>query len=146
MEKTDILLVYISLPVKEPNIVSPLQIMKGLFLISKELNFRNFYKFEPYLYGPCSFEVYNDLNILLEKGLIMTIQSTYSSWAYYKVTPRGKVKSKEVLSRLEKETIEKLLDIKKRVVSKNFIELLKYIYKSYPEYAINSIIDVGEIK
>ena len=146
MEKKEVLLLYIYLPVKEPNIVSPIQIMKGLFLASKELKLNNFYKFEPYLYGPCSFEVYQDINQLLTENLITMIKIFPSYWAYYKITPQGAQKSRKILQTMNRELLEKLKEIKELVVNKSFIELLKYVYEKYPEYSINSIIDVRAIK
>jgi hypothetical protein len=87
--KRDILLVFINLPIgQEENIMSPIQIMKGMFLVKNELKMENFYEFEPYLYGPCSFQIYSDLLVLVEKKLIETISSPYS-WKYYRITPLG---------------------------------------------------------
>lgn len=146
MKREEILLSYIYLPVSEPNIVSPLQIMKGLFLLSKELKLENFYTFEPYLYGPCSFDIYNDLNALLRENLLTTIKFLPSYWSYYRVTPQGIEKSKKILQTAGQEMVTKMKEIKKIVVSKGFIDLLKYIYEKYPEYAVNSIIDIRVIK
>ncbi|MEM0006754.1 MAG: hypothetical protein QXR89_00595 [Candidatus Bathyarchaeia archaeon] len=146
MKREDILLSYIYLPVSEPNVVSPLQIMKGLFLLSKELKLENFYIFEPYLYGPCSFDVYNDLNTLIRENLLTTIKFLPSYWSYYKVTPQGADKSKKILQNMNQEIVAKMKEIKKTVISKGFIDLLRHIYEKYPEYAVNSIIDIKVIK
>ena len=112
--------------------MSPIQIMKALFLYSQEKHPEGFYEFKPYLYGPCSFEVYHDLRTLLNEGLVSATPSLYS-WDFYSITPQGEDKIKEV--------DEKLEEIKKFVVSKSFIELLKEIYSRYPEFAKNSIIN-----
>jgi hypothetical protein len=42
MEKRDILLYFIYAPVKEAELLSPIQIMKGLFLIKQELKLEDF--------------------------------------------------------------------------------------------------------
>jgi len=113
--------------------MSPIQIMKSLFLYSQNKKLKEFYEFKPYLYGPCSFEVYHDLRILLAKGLISAIPSLYS-WDFYTVTSHGeKILGKEKDIELE--------GIKKFVVSKSFPELLKEIYSKYPEFSKNSIIN-----
>lgn len=140
--KKDILLVFIGLPINEAqNIVSPIQIMKGMFLINQELNISNFYKFEPYLYGPCSFEIYSDLISLLEDKLIDTV-STPFLWKYYRITDRGSEKVSLIIKNLNEKLLRKLSEIKKFVISKTFVELLRYVYEKYPEYAKNSIIDI----
>lgn len=120
--------------------------MKGLFLLSKELKLENFYTFEPYLYGPCSFDIYNDLNAFLKENLLTTIKFPTSYWSYYKVTPQGADKSKKILQFMSEEMITKMKEIKKTVVNKSFIDLLRYIYEKYPEYAVNSIVDIKVIK
>ena len=45
------------------------------FEASKELKIDDFYKFDPCLYGPCSFDVYEDLTRLLYEGLITTVKA-----------------------------------------------------------------------
>ena len=62
----------VSLPVKEPNVISPLQIMKELFLVSEELNLKGFYKFKPYSYEPCIFKVYHEARMLPITNNIIT--------------------------------------------------------------------------
>jgi len=112
--------------------MSPIQIMKALFLYSQEKHPREFYEFKPYLYGPCSFEVYHDLRTLLNEGLISSTPSLYS-WDFYSITSQGE----EIVEEVDK----KLEEIKKFVISRSFIELLKEIYSKYPEFAKNSIIN-----
>lgn len=112
--------------------MSPLQIMKSLFLYFQRRKPEGFYEFIPYLYGPCSFDVYLDLRELISKGLITEIPS-YFSWNFYAITTNG-----EKLLKDEKHD-EELENIKKLVLSKSFVDLLKYIYTQYPEFAINSI-------
>lgn len=112
--------------------MSPLQIMKSLFLYSQKRKPKGFYEFVPYLYGPCSFDVYLDLRELVSKGLIAEIPSHFS-WNFYTITSNG-----EKILKDEKQD-DDLEDIKKFVLSKSFVDLLKYIYTEYPEFAVNSI-------
>jgi len=113
--------------------MSPLQIMKALFLFTQEEKPEDFYKFTPYLYGPCSFDVYFDLNLLENKGFITTYP-TQRDWSFYSVTSEGE---KYLIG--DKKIIQKLDVIKKLILSKSFIELLKYVYSKYPEFAKDSI-------
>jgi DNA-binding PadR family transcriptional regulator len=121
--------------------MSPLQIMKSLFLFYKEQQPEDFYEFIPYLYGPCSFEVYKDLKILEEAGLIIS-HPTNRGWSLFTVTNKGE----EYLIKDNIELIRKLETIKEFVLSKSFFELLVEIYSKYPEFAINSIFNFKPFK
>ena len=146
IKKEDILLEFIYSPIKNrQNMISPIQIMKGMFLLGKEMNLQNFYEFKPYLYGPCSFEIYSDLSKLENKGLIDSIP-TPKGWNYYIITEKGKEIARELEKRLDKDLIEKILQIKEIVLSKGFLELLEFVYTKYPKYAVNSIINMEGFK
>jgi len=121
----------------EKRIMSPIQIMKSLFLFKQSEKPQDFYEFFPYLYGPCSFDVYSDLKKLINEGLIAEYPSG-SYWSFYGITSRGE----EILKKEKIEREEKLEEIKKFVLSKSFLELLQYIYSNYPEFAQNSIINI----
>ncbi|MCC6003788.1 MAG: hypothetical protein LM590_05545 [Thermofilum sp.] len=69
----DVLLYFIYATIENVKLLSSIQLMKGLFLIKQELELKDFYDFEPYLYGPCSFEVYGDLEILTKERLITQV-------------------------------------------------------------------------
>jgi len=141
MRKKDILLYFIYVPVEKLELISPIQIMKGLFLIKQELKPEDFYEFEPYLYGPCSFEVYQDLEFLTEERLITTIPSG-GRWFYYKITPLGKNKIKDISKTMDEKLAQGILEIKKLIAGKSVFELLQYVYSKYPEYTKNSIINL----
>ena len=143
MNKRDILLCFIALPDRRP--MSPIQIMKGMFLIKKELNVTDFYEFEPYLYGPCSFEVYRDLQRLAEENLILSSPSI-RGWKYYIISSKGMEIFKAISQTMDGELLEGIRKIKKIVTEKSFIELLRYVYEKYPEYAVNSIINIEALK
>ena len=142
ISREDILLTFIDLPIdKKQSIVSPIQLMKGMFLIKNELKISKFYEFEPYLYGPCSFEIYSDLISLLENNLIDTVDTPFS-WRYFRTTNVGSEKANLIIKNLDSKTVKKISDIKKFVIKKSFLELLEHVYKKYPEYTKNSIIDL----
>ncbi|MBT9145876.1 MAG: hypothetical protein DDT42_01753 [candidate division WS2 bacterium] len=138
MKREEVLLELIYISPEE--VMSPIQIMKSLFLIEKELKL-GLYEFQPYLYGPCSFEVYSDLEYLENKIMISSLPTSVG-WKYYGVTEEGKRIAKEVEKRLDKKILKKLQEVKTTVVSKSFFELLKYIYEKYPEYAVASIVNI----
>jgi len=119
--------------------------MKGMFLIKQELKIEDFYQFQPYLYGPCSFEVYSDLRNLINEGLVLGVPSI-RGWLYYKITHMGEEKAKEISLTFTEELIAGIENIKKLVMQKDLFELLKYVYQKYPEYATHSIINIGELQ
>jgi hypothetical protein len=144
MRKRDILLYFIYIPVENLELISPIQIMKGMFLIKQELKLENFYEFEPYLYGPCSFEIYHDLELLTKERLISQIPSG-RRWFYYKITPLGKNKIMSISKNINENLAKGILGIKKFIAGKSIFELLHYVYNKYPEYARNSIINLEEL-
>lgn len=146
MKKKEILLELIYLPVEsKENKISPIQIMKSMFLLKQERDLSEFYEFKPYLYGPCSFEIYSDLLDLKNEDLIDTIPAL-RNWEYYRITKNGKAKAEEIKQDLDRDLIEEIIKIKGTVISKSFLELLEYVYKKYPEYAKDSIINIEGFK
>jgi uncharacterized protein YwgA len=141
VRKRDILLYFIYIPVENLELISPIQIMKGMFLIKQELKLENFYEFEPYLYGPCSFEIYHDLELLTKERLISQIPSG-RRYFYYKITPLGKDKIMNTSKVIDENLAKGILEIKKLIAEKSILELLQYIYSKYPEYTKNSIINL----
>jgi uncharacterized protein YwgA len=141
IRKRDILLYFIYVPVENLELISPIQIMKGLFLIQQELKPEDFYEFEPYLYGPCSFEVYQDLELLTKERFITQIPSR-GRWFYYKITPLGRDKIEDISKTMDEKIAQGILEIKKFIARKSIFELLQYVYSKYPEYAKNSIINL----
>jgi len=146
MDKNDILLILLYLPVDNKVKMSPIQIMKSMFLIKNELglNDTKFYKFEPYLYGPCSFEIYSSLSNLEKKGFIDIIPTI--RWKYYRITSRGKIRAGMILRKLDRKILDKIKRIKKFVLSQSFIGLLEYVYTKYPEYAKRSVVNIEVFK
>ncbi len=123
--------------------MSPLQIMKSLFLYAQQEKPQDFYEFVPYLYGPCSFDVYADLKLLENRGFIASYP-TNRGWSFFGITPEGEKCLKYLTSNIK--VIQKLDEIKKTILSKSFIELLKYIYSEYPEFTKNSIFNSEALK
>jgi len=136
--KQQILLNFLIVNNKEP--MSSIQIMQAMFLYSQKVKPQNFYEFVPYLYGPCSFDVYTDLKLLENRGLI-TSYPTSRGWNFFGITSEGE---KYLID--DTKIVQKLQEIKKEIVSKSFIELLKYIYSKYPAFTINSIFNNEALK
>src|SRR2546426_9778902 len=67
-----------------------LRLMKELFLLGKTANLPDFYEFVPYRYGPCSFDVYRDLDWLKKEGLVQEVPTPGSPYPTFRVSNAGK--------------------------------------------------------
>ncbi len=149
--------------VNEP-IEGGVRLMKMLFLLSQEMRGKlpNFYKFEPYLYGPYSLDLYRDIGKLTKARLVSwRSQGRWSSykltqrivttipgdgratvWRSYKLTWKGFKIAERTYRQLPPPVKKKLRETKRIVNGRSFLSLLKYVYGKYPEFAKNSIITV----
>ena len=73
-----------------------IHIMKSIFLIWNRSgrDIRNYFHFEPYLYGPYSLEVYSELRNLQNQGLIVYPPSPIQQWSKYHLTIQGRKRLK----------------------------------------------------
>jgi len=144
IKNEELLILYLHLPSFEnKKIIDPVRIMKGVFLICKEIEeFKNSYMFEPYLYGPCSFEIYSDLRQLMAKGIVQEHAQEIHYWSLYSLTNTGEEIAQQIVRKISKELLTKISDIKQTITRLSFIDLLKFIYRKYPDYAKKSIFNV----
>lgn len=146
MKREDILISFIHMPTdSKPNQpIDPIRIMKGLFLMKMEMSDKlsEFYNFEPYLYGPCSFEVYEDIEKLISERTLDKVKlDSFHRWDYYRLTQMGEKRANEISKKLM-DLQTKIKEIKKLVVNMEFMDLLRYIYTKYPDYAKLSVITI----
>lgn len=147
MKRSDWLLILLYLPGNTNEVNQPMdriRIMKSLFLLSNEVEQQlpNFYQFSPYLYGPFSLDVYTDLDELDKKGLVMCEMTSPLNWSRYRLTRKGVDEAKKLSEQVSDLVKTKLQEVKNFVTSLSFTELLRYIYKKYPDYATCSVIKV----
>lgn len=141
MQRGDWLLSLLYASGPKGNQVEPLdtiRIMKGLFITKQESGkpLENFYNFEPYLYGPCSFEVYDDIQNLLGSGLVEENRPCYRS---YRLTQRGIVHAAGIWGGLPSGMGDLLTKTKNLILSQTFSEMLNYVYSRWPDYAERSV-------
>lgn len=122
--------------------LDPIRIMKGLFLLAQEaksstLAYEDKYEFVPFNYGPCSFEVYRDLDYLRSKCLIKQTRQSAESWFRYSITEDGL----RVFASLDLNVhLNKYIRILNEFVrSLSFADLLKVVYAEYPDFAVKSV-------
>jgi len=121
--------------------------MKGLFLFKMKLKDRlhDFYDYKPYLYGPCSFEIYSDLLDLRLAGWVDEYSRPFSRWSYYRLLEKGQERAKILMDFVPSDLLKELQTIKSKVTGLSFLDLLREVYKQYPEYAKESVITFGGI-
>ncbi|MBI4234199.1 MAG: hypothetical protein HY686_07155 [Chloroflexi bacterium] len=143
MRPRDWLLLYMHLESPHQDRLDPIRIMKGLFLFAQEggLPSEETYQFVPYAYGPCSFDIYDDLRALQEEGLIEGQRPLGATWLRYHVTIRGNEKAATLLATAPPEKIKTLDSIKEQVMSKSFLGLLRFVYAKYPAFATSSVLN-----
>jgi uncharacterized protein YwgA len=124
--------------------ISPLDrihIMKALFLLQRRAGkIPDYFHFEPYLYGPCSFEVYDALTALEREGLIVRPLHPMPHWVAYYLTERGKKEAEKAVHDLDLKLREHLEAVTREVSQLGFYELLKRVYDEAPEFAENSVL------
>ena len=135
MDKRDWLLLTIG------ECIQPIQLQKTLFKFAKESEVAQseVYEFAPYNWGPCSFDLYNDLRNLRLEGLAEAIPSGHG-WNAYRLTAPGRAKEKELLEQAKSPLIEQHKKIRAWVTKRDFEQLLNDVYKDYPEFATESLL------
>ncbi len=121
--------------------MSPVQIQKAMFLMSMEApQFvgRQFYKFEPYDYGPFDSSIYSDVQSLERDGAVVS-ENTGRRWRHYMITPTGLRRAKQLNAGVNVDALEFLTVVVAWVKSQTFAALLRAIYEKYPNYAKNSV-------
>ncbi len=146
MERRQWLLMFLGLPTPdhpEGPPLDPVRIMKGMFLLRQRTPLAKggeAYDFIPYLYGPCSFEVYGDLDRLVGSGLVAAEQPWGRAWSLYTPTAQGRKEAKRLEAEIDPKTLAILREIKQYVTSTPFRRLLREIYEQYPDYATQSVL------
>lgn len=121
-----------------------IHIMKALFLVWNRSgrNMPDYFKFEPYLYGPCSFEIYSVLYDLSKEGFIVQPPHPMRQWAKYYLTDRGKIVADEAAKRANPDIVGLLEQVAHEVAQLGFSELLRRVYSEAPEFEVKSLMGV----
>ena len=125
--------------------LDPIRIIKGLFVFSQKISKKFLYgedfkyAFEPYLYGPYSRQIYSDIASLEDAGYVKSTHKPDVSWKYFSLTDKGKELIDQCVSDVGKVAADYLKILRKWITEQSFENLLKIIYREYPEYAKNSI-------
>lgn len=118
-----------------------LRLMKALFLIWLERGraIPAYFDFVPYLYGPCSFEVYSILSDLEQGNLVVQPPAFPQSWAAYYLTGSGREAAKDARRRASAGDLRLVREWATFAAQKSFNDLLSHVYSCAPEFASNSV-------
>ncbi|MEX2557810.1 MAG: hypothetical protein WEB06_19540 [Actinomycetota bacterium] len=118
----------------------PIRLMKGAFLVSQRgpSEWRSYFDFSPYSYGPFDSGVYVLRDQLLTRGLLRAEQ--HGRYESYTLSEAGKARVAELHDALPKQTRDWVSSIGSYVTSKSFSRLLREIYAAFPEYATRSVV------
>ena len=122
--------------------LQPVELQKALFLVSRNVpanERRDFYKFRPYDYGPFCGAIYSDADTLQLLGLVEIDHPARARYRQYRATPVGIERANELRRKLGRETVAYLDRMVAWVQRLPFNELVRAIYKAYPEMRANSV-------
>jgi len=121
--------------------VDRIRLQKTLFLFSKRSKVppAEQYTFQPYLYGPFSFQLYPDLDRLVLEGLVRADRLDRTTSPGYSLTRAGQARAERLAQQAPKARVRALTSIRAWVVAQSFRSLLENVYRLYPEYASKSV-------
>jgi len=132
----------LALAAAEGQSLSPVQLQKSLFLLSRECTADvgdDFYNFEPYNYGPFDSAVYSDAAALEADGLARRVFYQGRSWAEYAATEEGLAAAESVRRRAPQRAATYLTAVVAWAQRLSFDQLVRAIYAKYPDTRARSI-------
>ncbi len=149
MERTSWILSLLLAPGKSNKAGEPIEgtirLMKELFLLKQKVPEVS-YDFVPYDYGPCSFEVYDDIKKLKKDGLIKSMPEPRNEYPVYTLTEKGLPLATDVFKSLGKDTKKSITEIKKAYNAMSMPDLIVYVYDHYRNYATKTVLDLDAMR
>jgi uncharacterized protein YwgA len=123
---------------------------KLIFIAQQEGSVPERYSYHADKFGPFSPQLHADLNELAGRGLLEKNErrNEVGNTKYvYSITPEGIQKVRKVLQKggAMSTLFEELQDIKHRYNEYPLQDLLRYVYKQYPDYATESELDTSRL-
>ena len=109
-----------------------LKLMKEAFLLKTELGERFGYNFVPYDFGPCSFQIYEDLKELTNEGIVK--EDKNKVFSVYTISSSYENTVMELIENLKPEVREAIFKIKKEFNELTYYALISYVYQKYPQW------------
>jgi len=121
--------------------LSRFYLMNALFLIWNRSgrDLPDYYRFAPYKYGLCSFDLYPELHKLLKERLACRQASQHAAnWDSYCLTPAGIDRAAAIQATTSKETLALVRAVAEEVAGLSFEALLQRVYFEAPDFASRS--------
>jgi hypothetical protein len=141
LSREDWLLLLVGLPDPEQAGIAAIdrvRAQKGLFVLGEELKPLGFYSFKPYHYGPFDRAVYEDADLLCARGLLTEHQVVGRRSPIFDATEEGIQAAGEIARRLTPQQRSLIIAIRRWLKRNSFNDLVKAIYKKWPEMQVNS--------
>jgi hypothetical protein len=121
------------------------RLMKALFLIwhRSGRKLEGFYEFTPYMYGPCSFDLYGELEHLEQDHLVSQAPHGVAQWTPYYLTQAGDNEACAVERKATEQTVQFVRSIAGEVGSLDFHALLRKVYSEAPDFASRTVLPWG---
>jgi hypothetical protein len=122
--------------------LTPVQLQKAPFLVGKNCPNEvghDFYEFEPWDYGPFDVDVYQDAQELETSGFVTIAPDPGKRWRRYIITAKGRTAAQMLKSRLPAIAVDYTQTVVDWVRTLTFSELIRAIFKAYPEMAKNAV-------
>jgi len=95
------------------------------------------FTFDPYLYGPCAFDLYEALGRITARGLIVQAPQPLTRWAAYHLTEAGRQSAASCsIADHQRAAISELAPW---AAAQSFRSLLDAVYREAPEFAVSSV-------
>lgn len=141
MHRRDVLLAVLAQGGSKP--FRPVHVQKILFVLDRkrpELFDENAgYRFVKYDYGPFDSSIYHDLEALEHSGDVEIDRESGYRYRVYNATLQGAEKGRAFLSQMpaeDREFLKKTVDL---LLPLSFGQLVKAIYRAYPDWKENSV-------
>lgn len=118
-----------------------LRLQKGVFLLQERgpEDWRELYQYEPWDWGPFSRDLAVDLNRLVDEAFLELEPVPGRRYPRYRTSRAGEEHlEKDVWSRLSQEEIDWVKRVRAYVTSRSFSQLLREVYRVFPDYAVAS--------
>ena len=123
-----------------PYPVDQVRTMKAMFLIDQKLSAARMprYRWEAFDYGPFNSNVYRDLDSLQIDELVDVTRVLGSNRRLYTLSERGRRAFEERVAQTPASEMQWIQEVKTRVSSTSYEDLLRGILREFPEYAMRS--------
>lgn len=112
------------------------RLQKALFLLSQQgvIPETERYRFEPYRDGPAAFEVFADLDRLLDQGIVRLRSFPGSRWREFEITAQGRFEARVLQAAVSEKQLARVHTVRALVTETPYRGLVERVVSEYPQY------------